>query len=73
MIGDAAHPTSSHVLPSTNIPILDAAVLGKCIEDWVVGNLHSALEPYQPGGPGRLPVTSKQVLHSMQLGVLNKA
>ncbi|KAK9029578.1 hypothetical protein V6N11_026691 [Hibiscus sabdariffa] len=65
LIGDAAHPTTPHGLRSTNMSILDAAVLCKCLEKWGVQNLHSALEEYQAT---RLPVTSKQVLHSRQLG-----
>lgn len=65
LIGDAAHPTTPHGLRSTNMSILDAAVLGKCLEKWGVENLSFALEEYQSI---RLPVTSKQVLHSRQLG-----
>ncbi|KAK6273147.1 hypothetical protein POUND7_010230 [Theobroma cacao] len=65
LIGDAAHPTSPHGLRSTNMSILDAAVLGKSLDKWGLENLQSALEEYQSI---RLPVTSKQVLHSRQLG-----
>ncbi|KAJ8751710.1 hypothetical protein K2173_025881 [Erythroxylum novogranatense] len=65
LIGDAAHPTSPHGLRSTNMSILDAAVLGKCLEKWGPNNLPSALEEYQRT---RLPVTSKQVLHSRRVG-----
>lgn len=65
LIGDAAHPTTPHGLRSTNMSILDAAVLGKCLEKWGAENLFSALEEYQSI---RLPVTSKQVLHARQLG-----
>ncbi|MBA0699133.1 hypothetical protein Goari_000793 [Gossypium aridum] len=65
LIGDAAHPTTPHGLRSTNMSILDAAVLGKCLEKWGVENLHSALGEYQSI---RVPVTSKQVLHSRKLG-----
>ncbi|KAK8595743.1 hypothetical protein V6N13_000435 [Hibiscus sabdariffa] len=65
LIGDAAHPTTPHGLRSTNMTILDSAVLGKCLEKWGVENLHTALEEYQST---RLPVTSKQVLHSRWLG-----
>lgn len=45
--------------------ILDAMVLGKSLEKWGVEGLLSALEEYQTV---RLPVTSKQVLHSRRLG-----
>ncbi|TYI39984.1 hypothetical protein ES332_A02G132700v1 [Gossypium tomentosum] len=65
LIGDAAHPTTPHGLRSTNMSILDAAVLGKCLEKWGVENLHSALGEYQSI---RVPVTSKQVLQSRKLG-----
>ncbi|TYH79631.1 hypothetical protein ES332_D03G076700v1 [Gossypium tomentosum] len=65
LIGDAAHPTTPHGLRSKNMSILDAAVLGKCLEKWGVENLHSALGEYQSI---RVPVTSKQVLHSRKLG-----
>ncbi|MED6194585.1 hypothetical protein PIB30_029963 [Stylosanthes scabra] len=65
LVGDAAHPTTPHCLRSTNMSILDASVLGKCLEKWGVENLESALEEYQSV---RLPVTSKQVLHARWLG-----
>ncbi|RAL52952.1 hypothetical protein DM860_007720 [Cuscuta australis] len=65
LVGDAAHPTTPHGLRSTNMSILDAAVLGKCLEKWGVENLSSALKEYQSV---RLPVVSKQVLHSRRLG-----
>ena len=65
LVGDAAHPTTPHCLRSTNMSILDAAVLGKCLEKWGVEKLESALEEYQSI---RLPVTSKQVLHARHLG-----
>nr|GMD41346.1 Kynurenine 3-monooxygenase [Ipomoea batatas]GMD44325.1 Kynurenine 3-monooxygenase [Ipomoea batatas] len=65
LIGDAAHPTTPHGLRSTNMSVLDAAVLGKCLEKWGLENLTSALEEYQSI---RLPVASEQVLHSRRLG-----
>lgn len=65
LVGEAAHPTTPHYLRSTNMTILDAAVLGKCIEKWGTEKLESALEEYQLT---RLPVTSKQVLHARRLG-----
>ncbi|GAU15118.1 hypothetical protein TSUD_08560 [Trifolium subterraneum] len=64
-VGDAAHPTTPHCLRSTNMSILDASVLGKCLEKWGAEKLESALEEYQFI---RLPVTSKQVLHARRLG-----
>ncbi|KAK7260856.1 hypothetical protein RIF29_27155 [Crotalaria pallida] len=65
LIGDAAHPTTPHCRRGTNMSIVDAAVLGKCLEKWGAEKLESALEEYQLI---RLPVTSKQVLHARRLG-----
>ncbi|KAL0323903.1 UNVERIFIED_CONTAM: Aurachin C monooxygenase/isomerase [Sesamum calycinum] len=65
LIGDAAHPISPHGARSTNMSILDAAVLGKCLEKWGVENLSSALKEYQSI---RLPVASEQVLFSRRMG-----
>ncbi|KAL8236155.1 hypothetical protein R6Q59_017236 [Mikania micrantha] len=65
LIGDAAHPTTPHGLRSTNMSILDAAVLGQCLMKFGIENLAVGLEEYQSV---RLPVTSKQVLHSRKMG-----
>ncbi|CAN1828165.1 3-hydroxybenzoate 6-hydroxylase [Linum perenne] len=65
LVGDAAHPTSPHCLRSTNMSILDAAVLGKCVEKWGVKGLASGLDEYQRI---RVPVASAQVLHSRRVG-----
>ncbi|KAH6836767.1 oxidoreductase family protein [Perilla frutescens var. hirtella] len=65
LIGDAAHPISPHGGRSTNMSILDAVVLGKCLEKWGAGNLSSALEEYQSI---RLHVASEQVLFSRRMG-----
>ncbi|KAJ6373084.1 hypothetical protein OIU76_027425 [Salix suchowensis] len=65
LIGDAAHPTTPHGVRSTNMSILDAVVLGKCVEKWGAENIPSALEEYQRI---RLPVASEQVLHSRRVG-----
>ncbi|XP_010254282.1 PREDICTED: uncharacterized protein LOC104595300 [Nelumbo nucifera] len=65
LVGDAAHPTSPHGLRSTNMSILDAAVLGKCLQKWGSNNLHLALKEFESI---RLPVISKQVLHSRRMG-----
>ncbi|KAF7817223.1 Aurachin C monooxygenase/isomerase [Senna tora] len=65
LVGDAAHPTTPHCVRSTNMSVLDAAVLGKCMEKWGFEKLQSALEEYQSI---RVPVTSKQVLHARRLG-----
>ena len=65
LVGDAAHPTTPHGLRSTNMSVLDAAVLGKCLAKWGAENLQSALWEYQSV---RLPVVSKQVLHARKMG-----
>ncbi|XP_056166646.1 uncharacterized protein LOC130134535 [Syzygium oleosum] len=65
LVGDAAHPTTPHCARSTNMSILDAAVLGRCLEKWGSENLIAALKEYQSI---RLPVASKQVLHARQVG-----
>ncbi|PIN13573.1 Kynurenine 3-monooxygenase [Handroanthus impetiginosus] len=65
LIGDAAHPISPHGARSTNMSILDAAVLGKCLGKWGVENLSSALKEYESI---RLPVASEQVLFSRRMG-----
>ncbi|XP_073051828.1 uncharacterized protein [Primulina eburnea] len=69
LVGDAAHPTTPHGLRSTNMSILDAAVLGKCLEKQRVENTSIALQEYQSI---RLPVTSKQVLFSRRLGCIKQ-
>uniref|UniRef100_K7M6E4 FAD-binding domain-containing protein n=1 Tax=Glycine max TaxID=3847 RepID=K7M6E4_SOYBN len=63
LVGDVAHPTTPHCLRSTNMSILDVAVLGKCLEKFGAEKLRLALEEYQFI---RLPVTSKQVLHARE-------
>ncbi|KAM2544696.1 hypothetical protein TB1_016353 [Malus domestica] len=65
LVGDAAHPTTPHALRSTNMSVLDAAVLGQCLKKWGAEDLQSALEEYQSI---RLPVVSKQVLHARRMG-----
>uniref|UniRef100_A0A1D1XP61 Salicylate hydroxylase n=2 Tax=Anthurium amnicola TaxID=1678845 RepID=A0A1D1XP61_9ARAE len=65
LVGDAAHPTSPHGLMSTNMSILDAGVLGCCLEKSRLENLASALEKFESI---RLPVVSRQVLHSRHMG-----
>ncbi|KAF8370206.1 hypothetical protein HHK36_031758 [Tetracentron sinense] len=65
LIGDAAHPITPHGSRSTNMSILDAAILGRCLEKWKLGNLAMALKEFQSI---RLPVISKQVLHSRRMG-----
>ncbi|XP_051151201.1 uncharacterized protein LOC127265454 [Andrographis paniculata] len=65
LIGDAAHPISPHGGRSTNMSILDAAVLGKCLEKWGVEKLSSALQEYQSI---RVVVAREQVLFSRRMG-----
>ncbi|XP_061356266.1 uncharacterized protein LOC133300708 [Gastrolobium bilobum] len=69
LVGDAAHPTTPHCIRSTNMSILDAAILGKCLEKFGAEKLESALEEYEFI---RVPVTSKQVLHARHLGRLKQ-
>nr|XP_043613130.1 LOW QUALITY PROTEIN: 6-hydroxynicotinate 3-monooxygenase [Erigeron canadensis] len=65
LVGDAAHPTTPHGLRSTNMSILDAAVLGQCLAKYGVENLSKGLKEYESI---RVPTTSRQVLHSRRLG-----
>ncbi|KAL3819064.1 hypothetical protein ACJIZ3_004969 [Penstemon smallii] len=65
LIGDAAHPITPHGARSTNMSILDAAVLGKCLEKWGVEDLKSALGEYESI---RRPVVSEQVVFSRKMG-----
>lgn len=65
LVGDAAHPTTPHGLRSTNMSILDAEVLGKCLENCGPENVSLGLEEYQRI---RLPVVSEQVLYARRLG-----
>ncbi|KAJ7528061.1 hypothetical protein O6H91_16G081800 [Diphasiastrum complanatum] len=67
LVGEAAHPTSPHGIRSTNMSIMDAAVLGSCIAE--CKNLDAALCSYQNS---RLPVTTQQVLFSRHLGKLKQ-
>ncbi|KAI5065163.1 hypothetical protein GOP47_0019858 [Adiantum capillus-veneris] len=64
LVGEAAHPTSPHVLRSTNMSIMDADVLGQCMVkfDWQVDE---ALKEYEAL---RLPQAEQQVLFSRYLG-----
>lgn len=64
LVGEAAHPTSPHGLRSTNMSIIDAAVLGQSIIKWGL-QVDEALKEFQCL---RLPVTSQQVLFSRHLG-----
>ncbi|GAA0139527.1 oxygenase [Lithospermum erythrorhizon] len=69
LVGDAAHPTTPHGARSTNMAIVDAAVLGQCLRKWGVERLDSALHEYQSI---RLPVVSQQVLHSRRMGLIKQ-
>ncbi|XP_072958826.1 uncharacterized protein [Typha angustifolia] len=69
LVGDAAHPTTPHGLRSTNMSIVDAEILGHCLEKWGLENLHIALKDFQDL---RLPVVSDQVLHARKLGRLKQ-
>ncbi|XP_074299316.1 uncharacterized protein LOC141630384 [Silene latifolia] len=65
LVGDTVHPTTPHCLRSTNMSLLDAQVLGKCLKKWGRGDLQSALSEYQSI---RLPMVSKQVQHARKVG-----
>ncbi|XP_078177141.1 FAD/NAD(P)-binding oxidoreductase family protein [Carex rostrata] len=65
LVGDAAHPTTPHGLRSTNMSVVDAHVLGKCLERYGLEDLEKALEEFQAI---RLPVVSEQVLYARKLG-----
>ncbi|KAH7839811.1 hypothetical protein Vadar_009137 [Vaccinium darrowii] len=69
LVGEAAHPITPHGSRSTNMAILDAAVLGKCLDKWGVENLRLALGEFQTI---RLPVISEQVLHSRKMGQIKQ-
>ncbi|GAV70538.1 FAD_binding_3 domain-containing protein [Cephalotus follicularis] len=69
LVGDAAHPTTPHGLRSTNMSIVDAAILGNCLQKWGPENVCSALEEYQSI---RLPVTTQQVLRSRRMGQIKQ-
>ncbi|XP_068648872.1 uncharacterized protein [Aristolochia californica] len=65
LVGDAAHPTSPHGLRSTNMSIMDAGILGQCLQKWGLDKLGSALEEFESI---RLHVVAKQILYSRRLG-----
>lgn len=65
LTGDAAHPTTPRCGRSTNMAIIDAAVLGKCLQKWGPDHLYSALKEYQSI---RKPATSAHVLHWRRVG-----
>ncbi|CAN8236710.1 unnamed protein product [Cochlearia groenlandica] len=69
LVGDAAHPTTPHGLRSTNMSVLDAEVLGKCLERCGHEDVSLGLEEYQRI---RLPVVSEQVLYARRLGRLKQ-
>lgn len=69
LVGEAAHPTSPHALRSTNMSILDAASLGRCLQESGPGQIDRGLQEYQRA---RVGVTSKQVLFSRHLGMLKQ-
>ncbi|PON90754.1 FAD/NAD(P)-binding domain containing protein [Trema orientale] len=69
LVGDAAQPTTPQGLRSTNMSLLDVAVLGDCLDKWGLDNLELALHEYQSI---RLPVVSKQVLYSRRMGRLKQ-
>lgn len=82
LVGEAAHPVSPHGLRSTNMSIVDAATLGKCLSEALAAGRGSHEEE---GGEGdaveealreyeraRVPVARQQVLFSRHLGQLKQ-
>lgn len=69
LVGEAAHPTTPHGLRSTNMSIVDAAVLGQALGKHGPKNVEAALQEYQEE---RVPVTTREVLFSRQLGQMKQ-
>ncbi|XP_040381405.1 aurachin C monooxygenase/isomerase [Oryza brachyantha] len=70
LVGDAAHPTTPHGLRSTNMSIVDARVLGRCLARWGQGAPpRRALAEYEAA---RRPVVAAQALHARRLGRLKQ-
>lgn len=70
LVGDAAHPTTPHGLRSTNMSIMDAFTLGRCLAKWNSEPTPArALAEYEAV---RLPVVAEQVLYARRLGRLKQ-
>lgn len=69
LVGEAAHPTTPHGLRSTNMSIVDAAVLGQALGKHGPKNVEAALQEYQEE---RVPVTRRELLFSRQLGQMKQ-
>ena len=70
LVGDAAHPTTPHGLRSTNMSVMDARTLGRCLDKWSSEPTPArALAEYEAV---RLPVVAEQVLHARRLGRLKQ-
>ncbi|KAL5224694.1 hypothetical protein ABZP36_011333 [Zizania latifolia] len=70
LVGDAAHATTPHGLRSTNMSVVDARVLGRCLARyWEPCARARALAEYEAA---RLPVVAAQVLHARRLGRLKQ-
>lgn len=63
LVGDAAHPTTPHGLRSTNMSVVDARTLGRCLAKWE--DRERALAEYEAA---RVPVVAAQVMHARRLG-----
>ncbi|PUZ60080.1 hypothetical protein GQ55_4G095100 [Panicum hallii var. hallii] len=66
LAGDAAHPTTPHGLRSTNMSIMDARALGRCLVRW--GSEPTPARALAEYEAVRLPVVAAQVLHARRLG-----
>ncbi|KAJ1259763.1 hypothetical protein BS78_10G181300 [Paspalum vaginatum] len=70
LVGDAAHPTTPHGLRSTNMSVMDARTLGRCLGKWNSEPTPArALAEYEVV---RLPVVAEQALHARRLGRLKQ-
>ncbi|KAG8094662.1 hypothetical protein GUJ93_ZPchr0012g19169 [Zizania palustris] len=73
LVGDAAHATTPHGLRSTNMSVVDARVLGRCLARYCrepcARSRARALAEYEAA---RLPVVAAQVLHARRLGRLKQ-
>nr|CAB3468314.1 unnamed protein product [Digitaria exilis] len=68
LVGDAAHPTTPHGLRSTNMSIMDARTLGRCLARWEKTETTTPARAVAEYEAVRLPVVAAQVLHARRLG-----
>nr|CAB3470776.1 unnamed protein product [Digitaria exilis] len=68
LVGDAAHPTTPHGLRSTNMSIMDARTLGRCLARWEKTETTTPARAVAEYEAVRLPVVAAQVMHARRLG-----